>query len=189
MPKCGSDARSMKYRCDVWKQNRDAPTAEEFLSSEAVDYLSRCEGNVFEDWKQHFPSEKSLAGVMSRTVINALEQKGFAINPAISKNYGVTKAFHHRSSTSDLFVDMLWQFNHRGVSDFLLITQSDQYKKKFLYDSATMTTESLFKDFARFVDALLLRSRPNVYFLTFEDLSFSVDVFQKGKKQFVVISQ
>jgi hypothetical protein len=178
----------MNFTCQIWEPGASYPTEAGFLTEQAESYLTTCDGEVFLDWEKHFPSEKSLAGVMSRTVLRKFEEPGFAIEKDRSKSYGVIRAFHHRSSTSDLFVEMFKGFNHSGTDSFLVITQSAKFKSKFLYDSATMTIDSLTKDYSRFVNALNLVKVPRQFFLTFTDLTFSSDILQKGKKQYVVLS-
>lgn len=177
----------MRYRCDSWFGNQSAPRPNDFLSVAAMAYLKDCDAEIFNDWNQHFPSEKSTANVMSRTVITKLSIPRFALATKSNSGYDVLKAFHHRSSSQSLFVDIFRRFNHANVQEFLLLSQSNNYKSKFLYDSATMTTESLITDFADFVAALKIQNRPTLHFLTFEDLEFATDILQKGRRQFIVL--
>lgn len=179
----------MKYDCKVWPKTATGPIDAEFLSAGATAYLRGCESEIYADWEVHFPSEKSLAGVLSRTLIKRFTWPGFAIGSETSEEYGVAKAFHHQKSTSDLWVEILNSFNHNQVSDYLVITQTQHFKEKFLYDKATMTIDTLVMHYSHFVTALKLENQPKLFFLVLDDLSFGTDVLVRGKKQYLKLER
>lgn len=179
----------MKYCTHIWFPEMPKPVESRFISVTAEQYLADCENEVYDAWQAQFPSEKSLAGVMGRTVLARLESNGFTIASDISPGYGVYRAFHHRSSTSDLFVDVFERFHHQGISDFLIITQSEEFKHKFLYDSATMCFESVTRDYSDFVHALKLEIRPRLFILTLRGFSFKTDILHQGKKKFIKLDR
>jgi hypothetical protein len=161
---------------------------ENFLSPEAASFLDEIDSQIFEDWDSRFPSEKSLAGVVSRTIFPELEQMQLLLDTSGGRP-PLHKAFHHRSYASGLFVDIFREFNNQGVNNCVIATQSAEFKEKFLYDNATMTGNSLVADFNDFVDSLRLTSSPTLNLLVFEDLEFDVDILQQGKKQFLKLNR
>lgn len=175
----------MQFTELIWPPLGETTLDSPFLSGEAKTYLGSSEEEIFAEWERTFPSDKSLAGVLAKTVLQRFEKPGFAIAPDLTGGFAVKRAFHHRSSTSDLFVDIFYQFNHNDIKDCLIITQTDRFKQKFLYDSATMTVESLVRDYRRFLTALRLESRPKLFILAFDDLDFATDVLNQGKKKFL----
>lgn len=175
----------MNYRSKTWNPQAGQASEEGFLSTAAKEYLAGCSTEIYADWEQHFPSEKSLAGVLSRTVLKRLDEPGFAIADQTSIGYAVQRAFHHQKSMSDLLVDIFRRFNHDGISDFLIITQTPTFKEKFLYDSATMTLDTLTKHYAHFIHALELSKRPRIFFLALDDLDFRTDVLTRGTKKYL----
>ena len=179
----------MKYISTIWEPEESSPYDSTFLTDDAEKYLGRCEDEVYSDWESHFPSDKSLANVLSRTVLTRLDNPGFAISPNASKQYGVLRAFHHRSSTSDLFVEIFRRLNHEQISDFLIITQTPAFKQKFLYDNATMTVDTISVDYSKFLYSLCLRERPRLFLLSLADLEFSTDVLRRGTKKYLKLNK
>lgn len=179
----------MRWQCKVWHSDSSDPVSHEFLSTTAISYLRQCEDEVFEEWHAHFPSDKSLANVLSRTVLSKFDNDKFGLSDVFGGAYAVVRAFHHQKSTADLWVGIFQKFNHENVSAFLVLTQSQAFKDKFLYDSATMSLDSLIQNYSAFLNALKLVRKPTVYFLAFDDLDFRTDVLNRGSKKFLVLER
>jgi hypothetical protein len=155
-----------------------------FLSPSGKALLQGCEAAIFQDWQQNFKKDKSLANILKRTLLADLESAAGLVDSAVSVSYRFKRAFHHRSSTSDLLVEIFGEF-HEGTPDFMVVTQSKAFKEKFLYDAATMTIDTLAADLPEFVRKLRLTNTPRLLFLVMSDLSFLTSVWQHGKNKYI----
>lgn len=177
----------MKFRCFKLNLGQKELESTEFLSLNATEFLENCEDEIFHEWERRFrnPKDKSLANVMSATVLESLDEMRSIAKSVAENLFAVKRAFHHRSYAPGMFLEIFEGFNERGIRNWLIITQSSKFKEKFLYDSSTMTIETVVDDFLNFVHVLRLSSYPDIYFLVFDDLDFDTSVWQKGKKGYI----
>ncbi len=90
----------MRWQCKVWHSDSSDAVSHEFLSSSAMSYLRQCEEEIFEEWEAHFPSDKSLANVLSKTVLPKFDKDKFGLSDVFGGDYSAVRAFHHQKSTS-----------------------------------------------------------------------------------------
>lgn len=154
------------------------------LSQPAKVFFDGCDWDVFNDWESRFPNEKSLAGAVSRTILNHV----ITISPLLSTSTPSPPKFHfafrHRSYSAGMFLDIFRQFKS-GDRTFVIITQSDGFKVRFKYDSSTMTFDSVVQDFREFVSVLEPARVPDLYFIVLEDFEFLVSEFMNRGRSII----
>jgi len=146
-----------------------------------TEYLRGCDGDIFEVWKQSFPSTKdvSIAGALNKTVFPKLED---LIQRGGRGRWFLEFGFKHRSYSGQLFIEVIRRAKVDG-GQCLLITQTDGFKRKFKYNSSTMTIDSLVSDFRGFCEVFDMTVIPRITFLIFEDLDLEASIYHyKGRQ-------
>lgn len=179
----------MEYWC--YKKTRGELRDFEFLNAGAKQYLATCEPEVFIEWKERSTtySDVSLANTLQNTIRKKFQNRTIGIDPDISANYSVFWMFQHRNDTSGKFLEFYKTAKQSNITDILLITQSPEFKTKFMFDGSTMTFESVNDEFDDFVDTLEPQKQITIYFLVLADLDLHVTSLEKNGKHFIQLHE
>lgn len=172
----------MRYSC--YRRTSGGIRRFDFLELSAAKYLKDCESEVYEMWQERTnrSSDVSIANTLSRTIRPKFVDGNIGINPGISEEYGVSWMFQHRNDTSGKFLELYRETHKNRTVDFLLITQSREFKSKFLLDGSTMTFDSICDDYDEFVDILRPQYSIQLFIVVFEDMDFYVSYEERGTR-------
>ena len=158
----------------------------DFLDASAHLYLTGCDNEIYEYWEQDFPplgrlKHKSLANVMNNTVFKPKFSK-----ITTSKEFKVFKAFHHQKATQNIIYEHYKSIFFGGFNKSLIITQDENFKEKFRYDSSTMTIETIIKDFKLFNEVVGKKDFQSPLFLVFHDIrNIRTSSVEKGNNEYI----
>ncbi|MBK9155067.1 MAG: hypothetical protein IPM25_12765 [Chloracidobacterium sp.] len=171
----------MKY----WTYERTSGGIREkdFLGEGAKQYLETCEDEVYHVWLERVShsADVSLANTLSRTIKRKFDDRTIRLAAEVSEIYGISWMFQHRNDTSGKFLELYREAHVRKIIDFLVITQTPEFKNKFQFDGSTMTFESICDDYDDFVEVLRPQHSLRLFFLVFADMNFNTSRIEKGR--------
>lgn len=175
----------MKYSCFTldnasWKLKRT-----DFLSDSATALLDECEADVYEQWKNSFPSHKSLSPIVNSAIIDRLENLGNIIDQSKIQNFRTLRAFNNSKYSGDTCLSIFEQFKNNDGAEIILYIPSAEFKKKFRFDSTYMTIERFPDYYVHFVQVMEPRQVPIVHFISLQDLAFETTIYERGNDKFL----
>lgn len=179
----------MEYWCYV--KDHGNLKESDFLDADGVKFLRSCDSEVFNIWRERSQSysDVSLANTLKSSIRSKFESRSIGIREDVSSDYSVVWLFQHRNDTSGKFLDLYRAAKESGIRDFLVITQSPEFKTKFMFDGSTMTFESINDDFDEFVHILEPKQEVRLFFLVMADLALHTSSFEKNGKNFLQLHE
>jgi len=161
-----------------------------FVSEETSKFLLESEEAIYSTWfdRNNVNSrDVSLAKTITDSVLDKLESREIT---ELFLNYRmVMHGFQHESSIPKLLFEIFKDYKIRGIENFIIFTQTEEFKTRNNYDSSTITLTTFYKVLIEFIEILQIKKIPHLYFVVFDKVNFDIHYHTIGKKKYIQLKR
>ena len=162
------------------------------LSKDIVEYLEKCELDLYDAWKKKYDMDTLYTGVgyfLNPSVLANIKKINKSITDKESKYFIEDALFQHYNAYYDKLVNVLLDDD---IADkrILFITQEESFRKKFNYDSTAITMDLIINRTQKFFKKLEIKHVPEIYCIAFSDtpkIRVKLDFVSRNNKKELIL--